>query len=343
MARSDWGIGVVGLGGISRQHLEGYRRKGLRVVGGAEIDEARCNAVARDFGLPFVTADYRELIEREDVRIVDITVPHTLELRRPIVEFAAHHGKAMFVQKPLLGSLHEARQLVEIAERHGAPMMVNQNSLFVPAFMAMEPYLRDERYIGKPYWFQIENRNWFDPSGHPWYGKAERWITCDMAIHHFALARHWFGDWDSVYAAMAHDASQKGIPGDTLSSVFIRFRSGVQGLIVNNWCYRGDRTRSHSCEEIVIQGDGGCISGDSKEICVTTVNPPSKIIPRFEGAWFPDAFGRAMAHFVDALDAGKPFLCEARDNLKTVAMTEAAYISAQERREVHWEALVRAE
>jgi len=343
MARSDWGIGVVGLGGISRQHLEGYRRKGLRVVGGAEIDEARCNAVARDFGLPFVTADYRELIEREDVRIVDITVPHTLELRRPIVEFAAHHGKAMFVQKPLLGSLHEARQLVEIAERHGAPMMVNQNSLFVPAFMAMEPYLRDERYIGKPYWFQIENRNWFDPSGHPWYGKAERWITCDMAIHHFALARHWFGDWDSVYAAMAHDASQKGIPGDTLSSVFIRFRSGVQGLIVNNWCYRGDRTRSHSCEEIVIQGDGGCISGDSKEICVTTVNPPSKIIPGFEGAWFPDAFGRAMAHFVDALDAGKPFLCEARDNLKTVAMTEAAYISAQERREVHWEALVRAE
>ncbi len=340
MARSDWGIGVVGLGGITRSHLEGYRRQGLKVIGGAEIDEVRRNAVARDFGLSFVTADYRELIAREDVRIVDVTVPHLLELRQPLIEFAAQHKKAMFVQKPLLRYLNEARQLVEIAERHGAPMMVNQNSVFVPAFRAMEPYLRDEKYIGKPYWFQIENVNWFDPSAHGWYGKAERWVTSDMAIHHFALARHWFGEWESVYALMAHDEAQKNVQGDTLSTLLIRFRSGVQGLILNNWCYRGHRPRPHSTEEITIQGTRGCISGDSKEICVTTMAPPSKIYPTFRGDWFPDAFGHAMAHFVDALDAGKPFLCEGRDNLNAVAMIEAAYLSVKEQRAVRREELI---
>jgi len=340
MARSDWGIGLVGLGGIARSHLEGYRRQGLKVVGGAEIDGARRDAMARDFGLSFVTADYRELIAREDVRIVDVTVPHLLELRQPIIEFAAQQKKAIFVQKPLLRSLNEARQLVEIAERHGAPMMVNQNSVFVPAFRAMEPYLRDEKYIGKPYWFQIENVNWFDPSAHGWYGKAERWVTSDMAIHHFALARHWFGEWESVDALMAHDDAQQNVKGDTLSAVLVRFRSGVQGLILNNWCYRGHRPRPHSTEEITIQGNRGCISGDSKEICVTTMDPPSKIYPTFRGDWFPDAFGNAMAHFVDALDTGAPFLCEARDNLNAVAMIEAAYRSVKEQRVVRREELM---
>ncbi|MCS6861922.1 MAG: Gfo/Idh/MocA family oxidoreductase [Abditibacteriales bacterium] len=340
MARSDWGIGIVGLGGIARQHLEGYRRQGLKVVGGAEIDEARRSAVARDFNLSFVTADYRELIARADVRIVDITVPHTLALRQPIIAFAAQHQKAMFVQKPLLPYLNEARQLVAIAERHGAPMMVNQNSIFVPAFRAMEPYLRDEKYLGTPYWFQIENVNWFDPGAHGWYGKAERWVTSDMAIHHFALVRHWFGEWDSVYALMAHDDSQKHIKGDTLSSLLVRFQSGVQGLILNNWSYRGHRPRPHSTEEITIQGTRGCISGNSKEICVTTTDPPAKIYPTFRGDWFPDAFGNAMAHFVDALDTGTPFLCEARDNLNAVAMIEAAYLSVKEQRAVRREELM---
>ena len=39
MARLDWGIGIVGLGGIAQQHLTAYRARGLRVVGGAEPDE----------------------------------------------------------------------------------------------------------------------------------------------------------------------------------------------------------------------------------------------------------------------------------------------------------------
>jgi predicted dehydrogenase len=41
-----------------------------------------------------------------------------------------------------------------------------------------------------------------------------------------------------------------------------------------------------------------------------------------------------MVHFIDALESGRPFLCEARDNLKTIAIIEAAYRSAEEGRAV---------
>jgi predicted dehydrogenase len=334
MARSDWGIGVVGLGSIAQQHLTAYHAQGLRVVGGAEPDEVRRSQTGERFGIR-TCADFRELIDRPEVRVVDVATPHRMEVREPIVRYAAERGKALFVQKPLMPNLADARRLVEIAEAAGAPLMVHQNSLFVPAFLALEPYLRDPQYLGRPYYCQIENRSWVDMTSHPWFGKAERFITSDMAVHHFALVRHWFGEVISVYAMLGRDASQNGMRGENLSVVNLRFESGVQGLIINNWTYRGDRRRHHPQEEIVIQGDRGCVSGDTSEIRITSLDPaPRTILPQFTGTWFPDAFGHSMAHFVDALDQGQPFLCAGRENLRTIAVIEAAYRSVEEGRVV---------
>lgn len=334
MAHADWGIGIVGLGGIAQQHLTAYQARGFSVVGGAEPDEGRRRATGERFGIP-TYAGFRELIDRPDVRIVDVATPPWLEAREPIVRYAAERGKALFMQKPLMRTLAEARRLVEIAEAAGAPLMVNQNSLFVPAFTALEPFLRDPQFLGRPYYFQIENRSWIDFSGHPWFAKGERFITCDMAIHHFALARHWFGEVETVFAMTGRDASQEGMVGENLSVVALRFESGVQGLILNNWTYRGDRQRHHPREEIVIQGDRGCISGDTGELRVTCQQPtPRTIVPQYSGTWFPDAFGHTMAHFMEALESGQPFRCSGRDNLRTLAIVEAAYLSAAEGRVV---------
>ncbi|MEW6356502.1 MAG: Gfo/Idh/MocA family oxidoreductase [Planctomycetota bacterium] len=333
MGRMDWGIGSVGLGGIAQVHLEAYRKNGLKVVGGADVDAQKRKAAQERWSLPTVVEDFRELISMPEVKIVDVAVPQNFEIRKPIIEFAAKHGRALFVQKPMVPYLSQAKELVEIAEKHGVPFMVNQNSLFVPGFAAMEPYLRDPRYIGRPYYFQIENRAWSYPR-HKWAATQPRFVTSAMGIHHCALVVHWFGDWESVYALHGRDASQSELKGENLSVISVRFGSGVQGVIINNWCYRGNRPRSHSREEIVIQGDAGVITGDSEDICITTSDPPSEIRPKFQGKWFPDAFGNSMCHFIDALDKGKPFLSSGRENLKAVAMAEAAYISANERRAV---------
>src|SRR5215212_893439 len=221
MPHADWGIGIVGLGGIAQQHLTAYQARGLTVVGGAEPDNGRRLSTGKRFGI-WTCADYRELIDRPEVRIVDVATPPWLETREPIIRYAAKQGKALFVQKPLMTNLSDARRLVEIAQAASAPMMVNQNSLFVPALRALEPYLRDPQYLGRLYYCQIENRSWVDTSSHPWFGKAERFITSDMAIHYFALVRHWFGDVHSVHAMLGRDPSQSGMRGDNLSVVSLR-------------------------------------------------------------------------------------------------------------------------
>jgi predicted dehydrogenase len=122
------------------------------------------------------------------------------------------------------------------------------------------------------------------------------------------------------------------VKGETLSALMVRFADGPAGLVVNNWSYRGPANHPHPNELIVLQGSGGTITADAREVVVVGEGGERRF--PVEGTWFPDAFGNAMAHFVDALDSGRPFLCEARDNLKTVAIAEAGYRSAAERREV---------
>lgn len=333
MALEQWGIGIVGLGGIANVHLQAYRNAGLKVVGGADIDPERVKLMQQKWTLPIATTDAESLIAHPDVKIVDVAAPHFLHVREPIFRWAAKYGKALYVQKPLEQYYENARKLVQIAEEAGIPLMVNQNSVFVPGFQAMERYLR-EGAIGTPYYCQIENRNWFDLSGHPFYGKQERWVLSDMGVHHLALVVHWFGSWHSAYAIMGRDPSQKGIVGDTWNVVNIRFESGVQACIINNWCYRGHLPRPHSVEEVVIQGDKGAITGTSEEVVIVTTDPPAEIRPRFTGKWFPDAFTNAMLHYIRSLEEGKPYLCSGRHNLQVVALIEAGYRSVQEGREI---------
>ena len=328
MAISDWGIGIIGLGGISLTHLEAYKRRGFNVIAGADPNDRNFETIRTRFGLTQLFEDAANVIALDEVRILDVTVPHRQSIRKPIVEAGAQAGKALFIQKPLASSFQEAKELVEIAERRGVALMVNQNSVFVPGFLAMEPYLRN--HIGTPYYFQIENRAWVNPGLDVWYGKHKRWVGLDMAIHHFALADYWFGDWETVYAMGASDPSQRDVCGDTVVVVNVKYAQGVQGVILNNWCYRGDLNRPHAREEVVIQGDKGTISGTSQSICVVVDDPvPSKIYPQFSGDWFPDAFGNSMMHFIEALDSSKPFLCSGRHNLKAMALMEGAYRSLE--------------
>jgi len=335
MARSDWGIGLVGLGNIAQQHLEGYRGQGLNILGGADIDEDRAKATKERFDLPFVTTDYKEAIDLPGVKIIDINVPHDrLDRRLPIVEYAAEKGKALFIQKPLMPYLERAKKLIAAAEVHGVPVMVNQNSVFAPGMLLAEKYLRDPDIIGTPYYCQIENRAWVSPGKESYAAKDKRWVHADMAIHHFALVRHWFGDVESVYAILGKDSSQEFVYGDTIGVVNLKFKSGVQAAIINNWSYRGNKPRAHSLEEIIIQGDKAAITLNSSQSVHVKCADGRELTPEVKGNWFPDAFGNAMAHFVDALDNDRPFYCDGRDNLKSVAVIEATYISASENRVV---------
>ena len=117
------GIGVIGFGWMGQAHSRAYRdipvyypETGItpRLAAVADNVPARLELAKTNFGFATAMADWRELIERDDVDVVDITAPNALH--RELVEAAAAAGKHIACEKPV-GIMPEDTAAIEAAGR----------------------------------------------------------------------------------------------------------------------------------------------------------------------------------------------------------------------------------
>src|SRR5690349_12961795 len=98
--KHDYGIGIVGCGGIvNYAHLPAYRANHLNVVACYDINPETAARTAREHDIPAVAGSLAELLADERVEVVDIAVPPWHQLA--VVEQIAAAGKHMLCQKPL--------------------------------------------------------------------------------------------------------------------------------------------------------------------------------------------------------------------------------------------------
>jgi predicted dehydrogenase len=67
---------------------------------------------------------------------------------------------------------------------------------------------------------------------------------------------------------------------------------------------------------------------------VGAAHPERVLEPKWTGRWFPDAFAATLAELLAALESGRSPSISGRDNLGTMALLEAAYLSAESGRAV---------
>ena len=105
---TEIGIGVVGFGWMGQAHSRAYRDipvyfpdSGIipRLVSIADAVPARVELATRNFGFQSGTTDWRELMDRDDIDVIDITAPNALH--RELVEAAAAAGKHVACEKPV--------------------------------------------------------------------------------------------------------------------------------------------------------------------------------------------------------------------------------------------------
>lgn len=313
------GIGLIGLG-IGQQHLLGYQRMDLHVAAICDKDEARLNEVGDTFGIQTRYTRIADLIADADVHVVDMAVQPWI--RSPIVNAAAQAGKHILCQKPFSMSTQQAVEMVDLCEKHNVQLMVNQNSCFVPGFLAIEPYINAE-HLGEIYHVSITCNGFYTTF-------PEQHLIPAMQVHHIGLAHKWFGEYESVYC-QAHGHDRSIAEGETISVALFKSRNGIQGLLSCNWAFLANpgRNLQHPHEEIRIQGTKGAIYGNSEDMCVHLTEPETREIkPEIEGTWFPDAFGNTMAHFLECLQTGKKPITDGRGNLHVVKTLFAMHQSA---------------
>jgi hypothetical protein len=129
-------IGLIGCGGISKAHLTAYRDAGYNVVALCDLIPERAAARREEFFPDADTyTDYRELLSREDIEVVDIaTHPQDREYLIPAALSARKH---VLSQKPFVLDLDKGRAFAELADRQGVKLAVNQNGRWAPYFSYM--------------------------------------------------------------------------------------------------------------------------------------------------------------------------------------------------------------
>lgn len=120
---SELRIGIVGFGWMGQAHARSYHSipryfpeeeiHPVLVCTADTVEERRLLAET-NFGFQATTGDWRELVERDDIDIVDITAPNALH--QPIAEAAAAAGKVIFCEKPV-GITPTATAAIELAAR----------------------------------------------------------------------------------------------------------------------------------------------------------------------------------------------------------------------------------
>ncbi len=133
MANRVMRVGVIGLGGVSFAHLEGYRHlSDIQVVAGADVNPVRATDMANRYGFTPYT-DFRELLRTEKPDIVSVLT--TVNSHREIVEACADHGVHVLCEKPLAVRLEDADAMIARCRDRGVKLFYGASYRFLPAVL----------------------------------------------------------------------------------------------------------------------------------------------------------------------------------------------------------------
>ena len=123
---AEIGVGLVGYKFMGRTHSNAYRQlprffdvdPAPRMTAICGRDEAGVEEAAGSLGWESYETDYRRLVARDDVGLVDVVTPGNAH--RDVVLAALEAGKHVICEKPLANTLTEAKEMVAAARNAGA-------------------------------------------------------------------------------------------------------------------------------------------------------------------------------------------------------------------------------
>jgi predicted dehydrogenase len=337
----DYGIGIVGCGGIvNYAALPTYVEHKLNVVGCYDLNRETAEETAQAFKIPKVYSTVDELVADPVVEIVEISVPPQFQL--DIARQAIAAGKHLLCQKPLADTLPHAAEIVRLARAGGVKLAVNQQLRWGQGIRAARSLI-DNGWIGQVTDASIQvsvNTPW-DLWG--WLVESPRLEIMYHSIHYIDAMRSLFGDPEWVTSRHARYPLQGNMIGETKTITVLDYKSGLQALIADNHYNQSDdyfAIYRFIGTEGVITGTLGAMYNyphgrpDTLEWSSHTHYPDKRFEAKLEGKWIPDAFIGPTASLMQAIQEDGVPETDGADNLQTLRIVEAAYLSAAENRSV---------
>lgn len=324
-------VGVAGAGWVTQYHLPAWRLHAGRaeVVAIADPNADACGERSVAFGIAESYASTEEMLDRARLDIIDICTP--VGAHAPLTRIAAERGIAVLCQKPMASDYGEAAALV--GGLGPTPVMVHDNWRFRATYRRIREWLEagvvgDIRRVQLDY---VSSGMIADATGvrpalrrQPNFRSLERLLVMEVMIHHIDTLRFLFGDLELVDATLMR--SNDEILGEDIATLTLRSeRHGAPVLLAGNLAVHGEDPQAR--DQLRIYGSRAAIMLDGYRL---TRTGETSAVEEFDPiATYEGAYAAAIGHFLDGLETGAPFETAPADNLRTLALVEAAYRKAE--------------
>lgn len=245
-------VALIGYAFMGRAHSNAWRQVGpffspkltprMKVICGRNARNVRAAAV--QLGWEQAATDWRDVVAREDIDIVDIATPG--DSHAEIAIAAARAGKVVFCEKPLANTVKEAEQMLAAVKKAGVIHMICHNYRRVPAVM-LAKQLIDQGKLGRLYHYRgTYLQDWVADPNVPLFWRLRKEAAGsgalgDIASHSLDLAQFLVGDVTEVAAALETFVKERPLPDnprkkgpvtvDDASASIVRFDNGALGTI----------------------------------------------------------------------------------------------------------------
>ena len=245
-------VALIGYAFMGRAHSNAYRQVGrffspkylprMKVLCGRT--PAGVKAAADQLGWEETATDWRDVVRRKDIDIVDIATPG--DSHAEIAIEAAKAGKVVFCEKPLANTVKEAEKMLAAVKKAGVLHMICHNYRRAPAVM-LARQLIEEGKLGRLYHYRgTYLQDWVADPNVPlvWRLRKEAagsGALGDIASHSLDLARFLVGEIAEVTGALETFVKERPLPDnpkkkgkvtvDDASASVVRFGNGALGTI----------------------------------------------------------------------------------------------------------------
>ncbi len=284
-------IGLIGAGRMGKvfAHTLAFNVAEVNLLAVADANETTARQVAQQFNAPHAYADYRRLLEREDIEGVVITTPTNTHV--DVVIDAARAGKQIFCEKPLSNTVAGCDRAIAAVKEAGVKLQVGFMRRFDAAY-ALAKQKIDEGVIGNPVMIKSLGR---DPKRTSLeFARRENsgGMILDMGIHDFDVCRWLMGsEVERVYSegGVLVYPELKDVGDIDNAMVCLRFANGALGQIdVSRNSVYGYDIRTE-----VLGSEGGLLIGGLQQTATLVLKPNN--VSHDTIPYFMERFGAAYA------------------------------------------------
>ena len=301
------------------------------LVGLVDLNLAAAEAALREAGLQNVatgTSVTEVATATAAQAVVNVTVPVA---HHPTNVEALFAGLPVLCEKPVAPTVSQGLSLAAAAEVSGQLLMISQSRRYYRDLADLKEQMPSLGDVG------IVTTEFFKA---PHFGgfreEMEHVLLVDMAIHAFDVARYLLDQEPVSVYCEEYNPSWSWYAGNAATTAVFEFGGGARYIYTGSWCSPGLETSWNGNWRI--SGAHGTARWDGENPAVVERPGDDNPLPSARestGSREAEEIAGSLAEFVSALRSGATPSGEVHSNVLSLAMVEAAVLSAEKKERVN--------